>query len=56
MLLAGKQIVYDFNPQQGMDVGRELLGMWDEAQKFIFSIKQMHVGICNALEDVQKTI
>jgi hypothetical protein len=43
-------------PEDKMDVGRELLAEWDRLQQSITAIKQLHVGILNALTDVQKSI
>lgn len=56
MLIACQQIIAEFKPEDKMDVGRELLAEWDRLEQSITGIKLLHVGVLNALTDVQKTI
>lgn len=52
VLIACQQIIAEFMPEDKMDVGRELLAEWDRLQHSITTVKQLHVGILNALTEV----
>jgi translation initiation factor 2B subunit (eIF-2B alpha/beta/delta family) len=56
VLLACQQIVWEFAPADKMHVGRELLAEWQEVVRCILSMKQLYVGLLNALQEVQKNI
>jgi hypothetical protein len=51
-------VVLEFTPagNDKMHVGRELLAEWEVVVNCIVNMKQLYVGLLNALDEVQKNI